>query len=585
MKKPILSVVLAVASCVAGAQQFSLIKDINPGAGSSNICYLTDVDNTLYFGANNAVNGMELWKSDGTEAGTVLVKDINVGSASSSIGYLTEVNRTLFFVANNGSSGTELWKSDGTAVGTVMVKDIRPGTMGSNPSGLVAAGGVLFFAANNGVNGTELWKSDGTSAGTVMVKDINGSGSSYPQSLAAMNGNVYFAANNGSTGMELWKSDGSSAGTMLVKDIWPGIPDAYPANLVSAGTAIFFSASDGVAGTELWRSDGTSAGTRLVKDIWAGAGESYPFSLKQVGNNLFFSADNGSTGIELWKSDGTEAGTSLVKDVWPGQESGALGNFSKMINRLIFTGNDGVMGDMTWESDGSSVGTKVASELMAPGAEAVQELAETDNQIYASVRESGSGLELWAINYSSILPVSLISLRGVLAGNDGLLDWTVVSEAENSDYIIERSVDGTRFIEMARMKSSIGSVGKVYHFRDANVMALRSERIYYRVRQVDNFGRAIYSRVIVLQVKGDLGISLYPNPVHDELNLLASFAKEQEIECRIMDNWGRMVMRRRVLVRSGSNNFSLAVETLAKGVYYVSVGGMEGGRGVRFVKD
>ncbi|WP_232023636.1 ELWxxDGT repeat protein [Microcystis viridis] len=38
---------------------------------------------TLYFTANDNVNGQELWKSDGTEAGTVLVKNINPGSGFS----------------------------------------------------------------------------------------------------------------------------------------------------------------------------------------------------------------------------------------------------------------------------------------------------------------------------------------------------------------------------------------------------------------------------------------------------------------------------------------------------------------------
>ena len=45
---------------------------------------MTAVGDTLFFTADDGVNGNELWKSDGTEAGTVLVKDINPGSGSSS---------------------------------------------------------------------------------------------------------------------------------------------------------------------------------------------------------------------------------------------------------------------------------------------------------------------------------------------------------------------------------------------------------------------------------------------------------------------------------------------------------------------
>src|SRR5207248_2636011 len=62
---------------------------------------------------------------------------------------------TLFFQATNGVSGLELWKSNGTAAGTVLVKDINPGKVSSSPSYLTNVNGTLFFSANNGVNGVE----------------------------------------------------------------------------------------------------------------------------------------------------------------------------------------------------------------------------------------------------------------------------------------------------------------------------------------------------------------------------------------------------------------------------------------------
>src|SRR5262249_39719521 len=53
--------------------------------------------------------------------------------------------------------GRELWRSDGTAAGTVLVKDINPGSGSSNPEGLTLSGGHLFFTADDGVHGVELW--------------------------------------------------------------------------------------------------------------------------------------------------------------------------------------------------------------------------------------------------------------------------------------------------------------------------------------------------------------------------------------------------------------------------------------------
>ena len=99
---------------------------------------------------------LELWKSDGSESGTVRVADIRPGAASSFPFDLVTVGNTLYFTANNGSQGYELWKSDGTQAGTVLVKDIHPGSANSVPGNKINVNGTLFFNANDGSNGTNL---------------------------------------------------------------------------------------------------------------------------------------------------------------------------------------------------------------------------------------------------------------------------------------------------------------------------------------------------------------------------------------------------------------------------------------------
>ena len=72
--------------------------------------------------------------SNGTAAGTVLVKDINpAANADSNPRFLTNVSGTLFFTADDGVDGNELWRSNGTAAGTVLVADIIPGAGNSVP--------------------------------------------------------------------------------------------------------------------------------------------------------------------------------------------------------------------------------------------------------------------------------------------------------------------------------------------------------------------------------------------------------------------------------------------------------------------
>jgi ELWxxDGT repeat protein len=107
-----------------------MVKDINTASigASSNPSGLIALAGHVYFSADNGVNGRELWKSDGTAAGTVLVKNIRPGKASSMSTLTASVlGNSLCFQANNGTSGSELWKSNGTAAGTVIVKNIRPG--------------------------------------------------------------------------------------------------------------------------------------------------------------------------------------------------------------------------------------------------------------------------------------------------------------------------------------------------------------------------------------------------------------------------------------------------------------------------
>src|SRR5262249_57347400 len=110
---------------------------------------LTKVNGRVFLSAEDATQGRELWKSDGTAAGTVLVKDIYSGNASSSPQNLTNVNGTLFFTADDGTHGQELWQSNGTTAGTILVKDIYPGSGGyffSPPiSALTNLNGTLLF--------------------------------------------------------------------------------------------------------------------------------------------------------------------------------------------------------------------------------------------------------------------------------------------------------------------------------------------------------------------------------------------------------------------------------------------------------
>src|SRR5690242_18469939 len=183
-----------------------MVKDINPGAASSNVRAITASGDKIFFRADNGINGSEIWVSDGTNAGTFMLADISpFGSSSPS--YLTDVKGKLYFFADYSATADQLWKTDGTSAGTKMVADFFSSEFGysAGANQLMNVNGRVFFRLNR--NGyPDLYTSNGTAAGTHLVKAINPYGGSSPSYLTALNGLLYFSADDG-TGRHLWISD------------------------------------------------------------------------------------------------------------------------------------------------------------------------------------------------------------------------------------------------------------------------------------------------------------------------------------------------------------------------------------------
>ncbi|MCA9457750.1 MAG: hypothetical protein KC587_13885, partial [Nitrospira sp.] len=375
-----------------------LVKDINPGATSFSTSgnSLVNVNGVLFFRANDGAHGFELWKSDGTEAGTVLVKDINPGTDSAFSSLLTDsfvaVNNMLFFTANDGVNGVEIWKSDGSEAGTVMVKDIRAGPKGSAPAELTDVNGTLFFVAGDGTNG--LWKSDGTEGGTIKIATFN----FYPEWLTNVNGTLFFSAFHSSYGgVELWKSDGTIAGTELVRNL-NGVSNSWPRWLTNVNGTLFFTAVDFIPITGsfngLFKSDGTSAGTVLVKEV------SSAVDLTRVGNKLYFRALNTSVGYQPYISDGTTAGTRALKpDLFLNSLASEGPWFTDVNGIAFFSANDGITGTELWKSDGTEAGTVLVKDILPGGNSAPQSLINVDGTLFfiagSSPGSPGVGRELW----------------------------------------------------------------------------------------------------------------------------------------------------------------------------------------------
>ncbi|MBK6833201.1 MAG: T9SS type A sorting domain-containing protein [Bacteroidetes bacterium] len=108
----------------------------------------------VYFqGSDMSGIGTELYRTDGTIGGTSLVKDINPGTGSSEPSKFFEFDNKLFFqTATNAGTNREIAYTDGTTLGTHEI-DVFPGTNGSNPNYITFYNGKYYFSASSQSSG------------------------------------------------------------------------------------------------------------------------------------------------------------------------------------------------------------------------------------------------------------------------------------------------------------------------------------------------------------------------------------------------------------------------------------------------
>ena len=409
-----------------------LVKDISPnvtGSGlpfSSNLQNFTVAQDIIYFTANDGENGQELWRTDGTSAGTVMIVDITDGAGSTNFGRFKAVGNTLIFTADDGVHGTELWATTGSLLTTGMLKDITEGEEGSVIEILELVNNVLYFTVKESVF-RNLWKSNGTEAGTQPVLDGDGNNirvrghTMYQDQLffrgnnklwkadgtteelavdqfigsedfAILNDSLYFIANESGGGNGIWKTDGTTEGTSLMKEITSASYQDIT-HLTAGNNRLFFIAETDEFGGELWTSDGTEAGTFMLIDSKPGEEDGFrsyeDVSFHFLGDQLFFAGFSEAEGRELWKTDGTTAGTTLVKDINTQSEDIRLySNPVAYQNQTYFATDEGV-----WKTDGTSEGTTLLQESFS--AFGLNVLGE---QLIYNAPASSSSRTLWSSN-------------------------------------------------------------------------------------------------------------------------------------------------------------------------------------------
>jgi ELWxxDGT repeat protein len=362
------------------------------------------VGHNLFLAEDQREYSTYLWRTDGTESGTVLLADTERSGFST-------LNDHLVFLRGDPETGVEPWISDGTLEGTFLLKDVNPGpgspftqNHGRYFPHFFEWRGLLLFIASEPEHGFEPWCTDGTPEGTRLLHDVRpGPADAFDYYdlqanlvfFTAAGDFVLFSANDGEHGVELWRTDGTDEGTRLVADIFPSEPSSYPAKPVVTNNIAVFPAADGIAmfpgiyqyRFELWRTDGTPSGTALLADIWPGPRSSRPSELAAAGNDIIFVANDG-TGSEPWLTNGTREGTCLLKDIVPTDASASPESLTDFDGTLAFAATDD-SGRVLWLSDGRSTATERLTSTSHPdGFTDARHLVRLGHHLAFAARES-----------------------------------------------------------------------------------------------------------------------------------------------------------------------------------------------------
>ena len=168
---------------------------------------------------------------------------------------------------------------------------------------------------------------------------------------------------------------------------------------------------------------------------------------------------------------------------------------------------------------------------------------------------------------SGVLPIELASFSGQVTDHMINLEWTTISEINNSYIALEHSYDAHLFTEIARFEGG-GTTNEARHYTYQHRKPLNGTN-YYRLKQVDYDGKFTYHDVISLYVHFDEWVEVFPNPVQDVLNLRFSDVENSGVQIQIFDALGRLEFEQ--FYSSGQITNELNISNLSSGIHFLKL--------------
>ena len=187
----------------------------------------------------------------------------------------------------------------------------------------------------------------------------------------------------------------------------------------------------------------------------------------------------------------------------------------------------------------------------------------------------------------STLPVKLGTFTVTKQGNNAVIDWTTLTEANTNHFEIERSFDGINFTTVGTKQAS-GSSTTVVSYQHLDPITTSARIIYYRLKTVDVDANNSLSKIVALRLNGVLvsDFTVYPNPFTSDLKIQISSEKETSITIRVSNAMGQPVVNRQVMLQSGENVLVLSSEVskLQSGMYMLEIISAEGKTTQKIIK-
>lgn len=606
---------LKTFSTVAGSQGYMQQSD---GAGWRHYDPVVFNDNLYFFAFTffkrsngTTYSGWDLWKSDGTVAGT-----IDVGQFASEWSGTTTftagtpsfciLNNVLYIAAgNNNSTGVNLWKTDGTAL-TKVVNIASNGFDGWGPAYLTVFNNAIYFVANDAVSGPEIWKSDGTAAGTHILKDIfpgadgvtnRASNFSGINPRFTVSGNyLYFIGwrNQLFNFLTAYRTDGTDAGTTRL-DTTISSFDAqtflYPYQADVNGTYFFTGYPNGLAvnTSGLMKSDGTAAGTMEVVTNNNLKSHGVFTSFK---NKLYFDGAQGAgAGLQfgLCVSDGSTAGTSMVYSFPYAGSDAQTQDFLNTGNALFFRELMKVSAiSQSWrmvQTNGTAAGTKIhygAVALSAPTLYNGNIFFWGNDTISGSFSTTGLYKLIPAPDNAS-LPVGLINFTASLNNSRQVqLAWQTANETNNKGFYIEHGTDGKQFTTLHFLQGA-GTSTQTHQYNWTDEYPSAGSN-FYRLRQADIDNKITYSQVRRVDNMLQHRIVITPNLVTGNTLTIQHNLAPGKIQVQIADMNGSMVWEQSYNITAAP--LQCNIQSLKAGVYQLRI--INAGKELntcRFVKE